>query len=78
VSPAARAAIAVIGGYRRFISPLLGRHCRYEPTCSAYALEALRVHGFVRGGTLALRRIGRCHPWGGGGIDKVPTREPGR
>jgi len=62
--------------YRFFISPLLPRSCRYQPTCSAYAIEALRVHGAFRGGWLAARRILRCHPikWlgGGSGIDPVP------
>lgn len=78
MSPAARITIAGIGLYRRFISPLFGRHCRYEPTCSAYALEAIRIHGLRRGGALALRRIGRCHPWAPGGVDKVPAEGAGR
>lgn len=60
--------------YRLFLSPWLGRSCRFEPTCSAYALEALRVHGGVKGGWLAARRILRCHPWGGSGIDDVPPK----
>jgi len=68
----ARVALGLIGLYRRFISPLFPRHCRYEPTCSAYAGDAIRVHGLLRGGWLAARRIGRCHPWGSGGIDPVP------
>ncbi len=58
--------------YRYFISPLLPPSCRYQPTCSAYALQALAVHGPLRGGWLALRRILRCHPWGGCGHDPVP------
>ncbi|MGQ0520467.1 MAG: membrane protein insertion efficiency factor YidD [Actinomycetota bacterium] len=49
--------------------------CRYEPSCSNYALEALREHGAVRGGWLTIRRLGRCHPWGGLGFDPVPVRE---
>ena len=73
MSPLARLLIVVLGFYRRFISPALPRHCRYEPTCSAYALEAIRVHGAVRGAGLAARRVGRCHPWAPGGIDPVPT-----
>jgi len=68
----ARAALGLIGLYRRFISPAFPRHCRYEPTCSAYAADAIRVHGLLRGGWLAVRRIGRCHPWGSGGFDPVP------
>ena len=63
-----------IHGYRLFIAPWLGKSCRFEPTCSAYALEALRVHGPLRGTRLALIRISRCHPWGGSGIDNVPPK----
>lgn len=58
--------------YRVAISPWLGSNCRYHPTCSAYALEALEKHGALKGGWLAARRIARCHPWGGSGIDNVP------
>lgn len=58
--------------YRLVISPLLGSNCRYTPTCSTYAMEALRKHGAIKGGWLSLRRIARCHPWGGSGIDNVP------
>jgi putative membrane protein insertion efficiency factor len=58
--------------YRWTLSPLLGPCCRYLPTCSEYALDALRDHGALRGGWLALRRFGRCHPFGGSGYDPVP------
>ena len=58
--------------YRMCISPMLPPSCRYTPTCSQYALEALRRHGPVKGLWLAVRRILRCHPWGGSGYDPVP------
>ncbi|HEY5739246.1 MAG TPA: membrane protein insertion efficiency factor YidD [Gammaproteobacteria bacterium] len=58
--------------YRYAISPLIGANCRFQPTCSAYAEEALRRHGAFKGGWLALKRIGKCHPWGGSGYDPVP------
>ena len=61
-----------VRAYRLLLSPWIGHACRYHPTCSAYALEALQRHGGVRGGWLAARRIARCHPWGGSGIDNVP------
>ena len=63
--------------YRYAISPLLGANCRVSPTCSVYAIEALRSHGAFRGTALAARRISRCHPWGGTGYDPVPGGEPG-
>jgi putative membrane protein insertion efficiency factor len=64
--------LALVRGYRRFISPLLGPHCRFAPTCSAYAVDALSVHGAARGSWLTLRRIARCHPFSPGGHDPVP------
>ncbi|CAA9377544.1 MAG: Membrane protein insertion efficiency factor YidD [uncultured Nocardioidaceae bacterium] len=60
--------------YRLVISPVYGDVCRYHPSCSAYALEAVDRHGAARGSWLAARRIGRCHPWAAGGYDPVPTR----
>ena len=62
----------LVTGYRYSLSPMLGMHCRFHPSCSAYALEALERHGAVRGGWLALRRLARCHPWHPGGHDPVP------
>jgi uncharacterized protein len=62
----------LIRAYQLLISPLLPLSCRYLPTCSDYAIEALAVHGALRGGGLALRRLARCHPWGGYGYDPVP------
>ena len=72
MSPAARALAALVRGYRLLVSPLLGPRCRFAPTCSAYALEALERHGALRGGWLAARRIARCHPFHPGGHDPVP------
>ncbi len=69
---AARLAIALIGGYRRFISPLLGHRCRYLPSCSVYSEEAIVHYGLLRGGWMGLKRIGRCHPFNEGGFDPVP------
>ncbi|MFK7879508.1 membrane protein insertion efficiency factor YidD [Roseobacter sp.] len=58
--------------YRLLFSPWVGHNCRFQPTCSAYALEALQKHGGVKGSILALRRLSRCHPWGSNGYDPVP------
>ncbi|MBB2912731.1 hypothetical protein FHS43_004014 [Streptosporangium becharense] len=76
-SPAARILMAPIRFYRAFVSPLLGPRCRFHPSCSAYGLEAVAVHGALRGTWLTIRRIGRCHPFHPGGFDPVPPR-PGR
>jgi hypothetical protein len=64
--------ILLVRGYQVGISPLLPASCRYYPTCSAYAVEAIERHGAARGGWLALRRIARCHPFRAGGFDPVP------
>jgi hypothetical protein len=64
--------IWLLKGYRFAISPLYGQVCRYHPTCSAYALEAVQTHGAIRGTWLAMRRVARCHPWAAGGLDPVP------
>ena len=71
-SAAARVLVALIAGYRRFVSPLLAPRCRFEPSCSAYALGAVREHGALRGSWLAVRRVARCHPFHPGGLDPVP------
>lgn len=64
--------ILPIRGYRVFLSPWLGHSCRFQPTCSAYAIEALEIHGPLRGLWLTVRRLARCNPWGGSGYDPVP------
>ncbi len=69
---AARLLRGVIHVYRGALSPLLPRACRFEPSCSAYGLEALSTHGARRGSWLTLKRLCRCHPWGGYGYDPVP------
>lgn len=65
--------LGAIRFYRKGISPFTPPSCRYTPTCSAYAQEAIERHGALRGGWLAFRRVMRCHPWGGWGFDPVPT-----
>jgi putative membrane protein insertion efficiency factor len=70
--------VAPIRFYQWTISPLLGVNCRYAPSCSAYAAEAIATHGPLRGGWLSLRRVLRCHPWGGAGYDPVPARRQPR
>jgi len=66
--------IGLLRAYRLLISPLYGQVCRYHPSCSAYALEAVTVHGSLRGTWYAVRRLGRCHPWAAGGYDPVPPK----
>lgn len=70
----ARAIIAVINGYRHMVSPLRPATCRFMPTCSQYAVDALTEYGIVRGGWLALVRLGKCGPWHRGGWDPIPQR----
>lgn len=72
MTPLARVVALPVHAYRLIASPWVGHGCRFQPTCSAYALEALEKHGAIKGSWLAARRIGRCHPWGGSGIDNVP------
>jgi len=75
MSPLARVLYGLVIVYQWTLSPFIGRHCRFLPTCSNYALDALSKHGAIRGSQLAGRRLLRCHPWGGSGYDPVP--EPG-
>ena len=64
--------IGVITLYRLSVSPLLGTNCRFQPSCSAYGIEAITRHGALKGGWLTVRRISKCHPWGASGYDPVP------
>jgi hypothetical protein len=68
--------MALVRGYRLLLSPWLGSACRFEPTCSVYALQALERHGALAGSCLVARRIGRCQPWCEGGCDPVPEQRP--
>jgi putative membrane protein insertion efficiency factor len=68
--------MGLVKAYRLLLSPALGSNCRFEPTCSAYALGALERHGALAGTYLSLRRMGRCHPWCDGGLDPVPSTAP--
>jgi hypothetical protein len=78
LSPAGWLLIGLLTVYRRFISPLLGPRCRFYPSCSAYALEAVQLHGALRGSWLAVRRLSRCHPFHAGGLDPVPGSDGAR
>ena len=71
-----RMLIGLVKGYRLFLSPWLGSSCRFEPTCSAYSLQALAIHGAAVGSYLTVHRLARCHPWCDGGHDPVPTEIP--
>jgi putative membrane protein insertion efficiency factor len=68
-----RLLVWLLRAYQLVVSPMLGPSCRFYPTCSNYAIEALRLHGAARGGWLAMRRVCRCHPWNAGGNDPVPS-----
>mgnify|MGYP000579786243 FL=1 len=70
-----RAVLALLRGYKRWISPHLGNNCRFVPTCSEYAMQAVEIHGVLKGGLLSLWRILRCNPLGKYGYDPVPKRE---
>jgi len=72
--PVTQMLIGLVHVYRLVLSPILGVNCRFQPSCSAYTLEALQRHGAIRGGWLALCRILKCHPWGGSGYDPVPRQ----
>lgn len=65
--------LTLIHGYQRLVSPFMAPRCRFMPSCSTYAVEAIEVHGLARGGWLSLRRLGRCHPFHRGGYDPVPA-----
>lgn len=70
--------LILLRGYKRFISPLLGQHCRFHPSCSIYAIEAIQVHGHLRGAWLTIKRLARCQPLCEGGLDPVPPRKHDR
>jgi len=72
VTAALRAAVLVVRGYQRLVSPFLPRSCRFAPTCSEYAAQAIAQHGLVRGVGLTIRRLARCHPFHPGGFDPPP------
>jgi len=71
-------AVLILRGYRAAISPLYGDVCRYYPSCSSYALQAIQEYGLVVGTILGIRRIARCHPWAAGGVDDVPLKKKRR
>jgi uncharacterized protein len=74
VSPASRLAVALVRVYQRLLSPLLGRRCRYHPSCSAYAVQAIQAYGILRGSVLAGWRLLRCNPFSHGGYDPVAAQ----
>lgn len=76
--PLAWVLLMLVRGYQLIVSPWIPPRCRFYPSCSAYAVTALRRHGALRGSWLAARRLGRCHPWNPGGVDHVPAKTPQR
>lgn len=74
MTPAVRVAIVLVRAYQLALSPFAGGACRFTPSCSEYAIQAIQEHGAMRGLGLALRRVGRCHPLGSSGFDPVPRR----
>lgn len=77
MTPAAHIAVGAVRTYQWTVRPVIGANCRFCPSCSDYAIEAFRVHGTMRGGALAARRIFRCNPWHEGGYDPVPAADDG-
>ena len=69
-----RLLVILLRGYQLLLSPMLGQRCRFYPSCSHYAIEAINTHGAARGAWLTLRRLGKCHPWHEGGLDPVPPK----
>jgi uncharacterized protein len=78
VKASVRVGVTVIRAYQLLLSPILGGACRFEPSCSVYARDAIETHGLARGSWLALRRVARCHPFARAGVDPVPPRIAGR
>lgn len=76
MTPLAHILAAPVRAYRLLLSPWVGHGCRFQPTCSVYALDALQRHGGIKGGYMMVHRICRCHPWGGSGYDPVPGADP--
>ena len=77
MTPAAAVLVGTVRAYQLTVRPVIGAHCRFEPSCSHYAIEALRTHGAARGSVLAARRVLRCNPWNPGGYDPVPPPAQG-
>jgi uncharacterized protein len=73
-----RVGVLAVRAYQLVLGPLTGGACRFEPSCSAYAVDAIQTHGLIKGAWLALRRVARCHPFSGAGFDPVPPRSRGR